>query len=211
MNEKITNFLEKLETHLKNKSEAINFRDLEIPYVAKGLRDSVADAVIFGGTVEQYQFWRPHVCAVCCVKMVGDAAGKTNNMTMNMLTDICLKEGVFRVGQEKRVLGAFHHPLVRVMNKLGVPAKVAGDIKTKDIIREIKVGKIVFLSVDLAKLYNNPSNESHLVVVYDVVDGPNAEFRLHDCSSVLSSNGNAMFISEEELSRLSNKKGLIVG
>ena len=74
MNEKITNFLEKLETHLKNKSEAINFRDLEIPYVAKGLRDSVADAVIFGGTVEQYQFWRPHVCAVCCLKMVGDAA-----------------------------------------------------------------------------------------------------------------------------------------
>lgn len=210
MKEKLINFFEKLRTHFKNESKTIDFRDLEIPYIAKGSQDSVADTVIFGGTIEQYQFWRPHICAVCCLKMAGDVAGKTNDMTLSVLTNACLEKGVFRI-ENNDVLGAYHRPLVRFMNKLGMPTRRVGNISTEDMVQEIRNGKIIFLSVDLAKLPNSPSDESHFVVVYDVIDGPDAGFRLHDCSSVLSNDGNAMFVSEEELSRLSNRKGLIVG
>lgn len=210
MKGKIINFLERLRVHFKDESKTIDFRDLEIPYVAKGSQDSAIDAAIFGGTIERYKFWRPHMCAVCCLKMVGDAAGKTNDMTLSRLVDVCLEKGVFRV-EHNDVFGAFHRPLVRVMNKLGIPARKVGNVSTEDMVREIGNGKIIFLSIDLAKLPNSSWDESHLVVVYDVIISPKREFRLHDCSSVLSENGNAMSMSEEELSRLSNMRGLIVG
>lgn len=210
MKEKIINFLERLEVHFKDESKMIDFRGLEIPYVAKGSQDSVEDAVIFGDSVEQYQFWRPHICAVCCLKMAGDAVDKTRDMTLSMLTNACLEKGVFRL-EKGDVLGAYHRPLVRVMNKLGIPTRRVGNISTEEMVREIGNGKIIFLSIDLAKLPNSSWDESHFVVVYDVIGDPKTEFRLHDCSSVLSENGNAMSMSEEELSRLSNRKGLIVG
>jgi hypothetical protein len=190
--------------------EGVDFNKLVIPFVPKGSPDSAADASKFGAPVDQYQFWRPHMCAVCCLKMVGDAAHKTNTMSLSTLVDECVAEGVFTVSTEKEVRGAFHFPLAHVMEKLGMPARVAGKMSIEDIICEIRNGKVIFLSVDLSKLEENPHPESHLVVVYGV-DDTEAELYLHDCASVLSPNGNGIHMAREELAKLSNGKGLVIG
>jgi hypothetical protein len=212
MKEKVTKLLGRFRRRdrAKDDSESIDFSKLDIPFVSKGSSDSAADAAQFGASVEQYQFWRPHMCAVCCLKMVGDVVHKTDAMSLSALVDTCVAEGVFQVNAEKEVRGAFHFPLAHVMEKLGIPAKVVGKMSIEDIIREIKNGKVMFLSVDLSKLKDSPYNESHLVVVYGVSDSE-AELYLHDCASVLGPNGNGMHILREELARLSNGKGLVIG
>lgn len=202
---------EKLISYFNRKTGEINFHILEIPYIAKGSSNSITDATTFGTTFERYNFWRPYICGVCCLKMVGDACGRTTHMTLNILLEKCIEEKVFLLDKEKDVLGAFHYPLAKVMRTLKIPAKVIGNISVDDIILEIKKGKVILLSIDLSKSTYIKSNESHLVVVYDIVDNQKKGFRLHDCSSVLSENGNGMFITKSELSNISNRKGLLIG
>src|SRR3989344_7537633 len=102
MKEKITKFIQSFSAHnrIKDNLETIDFRKLKITYIAKGSQDSAVDAAMFGSDVERYKFWRPHICAVYCLKMAGDASNKTNDMTPSMLLDECIAEGVFLVDKE---------------------------------------------------------------------------------------------------------------
>ena len=51
--------------------------------------------VVFGSTKELYDYWIPHVCGICCLKMVGDTLGKTSSYTLYALTMMCLERGGF--------------------------------------------------------------------------------------------------------------------
>ena len=163
----------------------------------------------FGGDINKYNFWRPHMCAVCCLKMAGDAIDKTNNISLSLLLDKCLQGGVYKIDNND-VKGAFHFRLVKVMGELEIPAKVCKNINIDQIINKINDGKIIFLSIDLQKVKNSIYKESHLILIYNYSHIRN-EFRIHDCSSILSPDGNGVFITNEELSIISNKRGLIVG
>lgn len=209
MTESIKRVLERF-VHRSEKNESLDFSKVAMPFIAKGALHSLEDAQSFGGDVAKYGFWRPHMCAVCCLKMVGDVMHKTDVLSLSALVDKCVESGVYIVDSHKNVKGAFHHPLVHVMEKLGIPAKVAGKIEMEQLVHEVSHGKVVFLSVDLSKLPDSQYDESHLVVVYKYLS-PEREFKIHDCASVLSENGNGMLIAEEELSKLSNKKGVIIG
>lgn len=162
----------------------------------------------FGSTRMEYERWAPHICGICCIKMIGDTLGLTNNESLHSLTMECFNGKGFILDGRGEIAGAFHHPLLRLLTSRGLNGEVLGNIEIDTILRAIDLGDYVILSVDLVKI-NSSLNGSHLVLIYGYDDNLK-EFILHDCSNVISSNGRGVKLKINELDRISNGKGLVI-
>ncbi len=194
---------------MNNLESRVDFSGVEMPFVAKGTLNSVEDAEKFGGTLEKFNFWRPHMCAVCCIKMVGDAVHKTDGITLSDLVDMSVNDGVYR-REGDDVKGAFHYPMVDLLKKLGIYAEVGKNIDIQTLKRLLIEGKVIFLSVNLAKVRGSKHKESHMIVLYKY-DESTGTFHLNDCANFIDPKGYDIQIDEQYLKELSNNKGVIVG
>lgn len=212
MKERLTYTKDRILSKVNHSSiESFDFGRTPIPFSQKGTPGSKEDARTFGASSELYDFWRPHLCGVCCLKMIGDAVGATKDLSLYTLTERCVSKGVLKVDKHNEVFGAYHYPMATMLHEMGVPAQVEGQLTGDVIEKSLSSGKLVMLSVDLAKVEHCPSDESHLVLVYESLGGALNSFRLHDCASALGPDGNGMTMESAELMRISNEKGLIVG
>lgn len=192
----------------RKRPASINFSQIPIPYIERGRLQSGVRR--FGGPSAEYTLWRPNMCSICCVKAVGDATNMTRQLSLFDLIKLSLDEGVFQVRKDGSINGAFHYPLKNLLHKLGIPARVESSLTTQKIKNNLQAGKVIFLSVNLAKSRHITSEESHMVTVYRY----NAEYdnySVHDSSSVISENGNATRIHSSYLDELSNSRGLVIG
>lgn len=193
---------------IKRRPIPIDFNKIEVSYVDRG--DIKNGAVNFGGTEAEYKLWRSNMCGVCCLKMIGDSVGKTQNISLFDLVKISLDRGVFRINKEGNIEGAFHYPLRDLLREMHIPATVESKLTTQKIKKKLQAGKIIILSVDLTKSHFITSPESHLITVYDY-DALGDTYTIHDSSSVIAENGNAVKIHSAYLNELSNSRGLSVG
>ena len=186
----------------------IDFREYKVPFVAKG-RGTGADVDSFGGTKNDYDFWRPYSCSTCCIKSIHDSVYPHEDISLFELIERSVETGVFEVDDGK-VKGAFHYPMRDLLRTMNIPAQVYGLIEESTVINALESGKIVVLSVDLMKSRHISHAESHLIVVYRFNAQENT-FTVHDSASAIVSDGNGAAIAREYLEELSNHKGLIVG
>ena len=183
-------------------------RPVTPPFVSRNIPPEDLDDV-FGGEAEEYQLWRPHICGVCCVKMIGDAAGVTNGDTLMELVQDFVAAGALVVRDDGQVDGAFHHPMARVIEDLGLHATITGHLSVPTVAELVTHGSMVILSCDLAAMTGGRQSGGHLVLVYGY-DAEQEAFLVHDCSEILGDDGRAAQVDATELARISNTKGLLV-
>lgn len=189
-------------------NKVVDFRRRPIPYVSKNTAAAAGD---FGGTTADYDFWRPHMCGVCCVKSIGDALGVTTGTTLFDLIKLCVEHEVYRFDDAGDIRGAYHYPLCDLLRtRIGVPAHVAPDLSTAIVKHQLAQGKAIILSVDLGKSAHRRAPVTHLVTVY-AHDPVCDTYTLHDCSSAIVADGCAAVVPARYLSMLSNRRGLVVG
>lgn len=162
----------------------------------------------FGADQGTYEQWEPHICGICCLKMVGDTLSKTLNLSLYELTMQCLEQGGFRITDDGDIVGVFHYPLAELGNRLGIPIKVAPGLTLSQSQQVISDSGFAILSVDLAKL-NTGLRGGHLLLLHKYLPDSD-EFVLHDCASAIGFPGNNIHITSNELAAISNSKGLIV-
>lgn len=155
-------------------------------------------------TEHEFKTWVPEICGVCCLKMVGDTAGKTNSLTLWQLTKHCIDAGVFVV-DGKEIRGAYHKPLLAVARSLGLVGRRVRFLPGWRLRWVLWRGLTPILSIDLDKL-DPPRGGGHLIVVVGYKEG---DFFVHDPSSVLAKNGEAARISTATLDTISNKRGFV--
>lgn len=186
----------------------VDFRVLDVPFVSKAIGSAPPP---FGGTAADYDFWRPHMCAVCCVKSIGDALGTTTSTTLFDLITMSIELEVYRFDEHGDLRGAFHYPLRDLLRmRVGVPAEVAAALTIDQIKEVLAHGKVVLLSVDLRRSDHVRADVTHLVTVYEYDTGADT-FRLHDCAAAIVSDGEAAEVPASYLAAVSNSRGLVVG
>ncbi len=186
----------------------INFREKEIPFVAKG-NGAQADIAAFGGSKDDYEFWQPHMCSTCCIKSIHDSVYPNEKLSLLDLAKRSVEMGVFEIGQGS-VRGAFHYPMRDLLRSMNIPAQVYSRIDEASMIHALGSGTFVILSINLMKSRHITHSESHLVLIYNFTPEKN-EFTVHDSANAITHSGNAAVISREYLENLSNHRGLIVG
>ena len=163
----------------------------------------------FGSTKEEYERWIPEVCGICCLKMIGDTAGQTRDLSLYMLTMKAVKNGTFTVDPATgKINGAYHYPLAELIKEFGLRCQVIRNLTMPRLLDALAKERYVILSIDLAKV-NSGFGGGHLVLIYGY-DKDNDEVIMHDCASVLKQDGCGVRISIPMLEVLSNRKGLIV-
>jgi hypothetical protein len=105
-------------------------------------------------------------------------------------------------------MGVFHRPLLQLANELGFDGVVAGNLTSEILRSALEEGRLVVLSIDLARVRGELSG-GHLLLVHSY-DAESNEFILHDCSEVLAIPGANVRVGEEALARISNWKGVVL-
>jgi hypothetical protein len=180
-----------------------------VPYIPKHWPADPEPWLWYGSTEEEYRFWIPHVCGVCCLKMAGDASGCTNDHSLHDLTKMLLSEGAFVVKADGEVDGIFHHPLAAVSRRLGLPAAVAGKLTVDELDQHLQAHQFVMLSVELSRCTKRFSG-GHLILIHSY-DPLKQTYVAHDPSSVVASTGRNVVLRKRALKIMSNNKGLILG
>jgi peptidase C39-like protein len=178
-------------------------------YVPKRRPDDAEPWIAFGSGQLEYQRWIPEICGICCLKMVGDTIGVTNNLNRYQLTMMAVANGTFIVGEHGTIQGAFHYPLAELAERLGVRCRVMRTLGIGEITEALAQEMYAILSIDAAKI-DSSRRGGHLVLVYGY-DWPADSFLLHDCSSMMRPDGCGVSISASALAGISNNKGLIAG
>lgn len=178
---------------------------VDIQYVPKP--DTVA---AFGcDTKEQLALWRPEICGVCCLKMIGDTKHRTTTTNLWQLTEACIQQGAFRVEHDTgKIEGIFYRPMLKVARSLGLRGLALLRLPLV-LVRLLLMLRITpILSIDLHKL--DPKYEAgHLVVVVGY-DRKTKAYVVHDPSSVVTKPGKFAHISSSTLRRVSNDRGVVV-
>jgi len=157
---------------------------------------------------EEYERWLPEVCGICCLKMVGDTVGLTNNVTIYTLTKACIEKGGFVIDANGKIHGVFHKPLLDLAIMVGLQGQLSRHLTTDVIKRALNSNRYVMLSISLSKV-NATLKESHLIVLYNYIKERDA-FIAHDCARVLSPTGFAVSLSAKMVDHISNKRGIIL-
>lgn len=183
-------------------------RTTPVAYVSKKPPDTIEPWRYFGADREAYERWAPHICGICCLKMVGDTLGRTSDISLHQLTQLCVRRGGFRVIDDDRIEGVFHRPLAELGNDLGIPCRVAPGLTVEQAAEVVTRSGFAIMSVDLAKV-DGPHCGGHLLLIHDYVP-ETGEFVLHDCSSVIGRPGRDVRIERDALALISNNKGLTI-
>ena len=180
----------------------------DVTFISKKTNESIPWVKFGCDTQEEYEKWLPHICGICCLKMIGDTVNKTSQLSLYQLTLKCLSKGGFKTLDDGRIEGVFHYPLLQLAVELGLSGEVKRCIDTNQIIESVMNNRFVILSVDLKKIDAHLVG-SHLLLIYgyQILDN---KFILHDTSAILSKTGQAVLISGTYLEKISNKKGLII-
>jgi hypothetical protein len=178
-------------------------------YVPKRRPDDAEPWIAFGSGQLEYQRWIPEICGICCLKMVGDTFGVTNNLSLYQLTMMAVANGTFIVGARGTIQGAFHYPLAELAERLGVRCRVMRTLGIGEITEALAQGMYAILSIEAARV-DSSRRGGHLVLVYGY-DQRADSFLLHDCSSMMRPDGCGVSISASALASISNNKGLIAG
>lgn len=166
--------------------------------------------VEFGSSPEDYRRWVPEICGICCLKMVGDTLGATHGVTLYDLTMQGVQKGVLVERDDGTIGGAYHHPLVDLAREYGIPGRVVRNLTADRIVEAIEQGKFAMVSVDLARVEGSSLSGGHLLLVYGFNPRDNI-FGIHDCASLVRSDGEGMSIPRQELATMSNHKGVVLG
>lgn len=176
------------------------------PYVPKPRVGEGEPWVSYGSDETTFYKWIPHICGVCCLKMVTCACVIARQLSLHELTMLCVEHGAFVERSDGEIDGLMHYPFARFCYKLGLQATVHRRLDIELLKDEISNGLYVMLSIELSRA--NPSFQgSHLILVYGF-DVRSDVFWAHDPSSVVRSSGQAMAIPARELSNISNNRGI---
>jgi hypothetical protein len=177
---------------------------VQVDYVAKP--NTVEE---FGcDTKAQLDFWRPEICGVCCLKMLGDTRGRTNGLSLWKLTRDCVAEKAFVIEENGSVEGVFYRPLLQIARRYGLRGLVMYWLPLW-LIRGLLILKTApILSIDLRK-FNSPLDLGRLIVIIGY-DYRRHEYTVHDPTPVLSESGENMRVSADTLRRITNGRGLLV-
>ena len=186
-----------------------DFRKLKIQLISK-IAPAGSVEEYFGDTADKYEFWQPHLCGVCCVKMIADAVYTTNSWSLAELVDTFVKTKAFRISGNGAVEGAFHYPMKKVLASLGINSHVVRKISVPNMAARIENGAAVILSVDLGRITSGDESGGHLVLVTNY-NRDRDVFTVYDSLGLLGRNGVDNDMSSENLAYISNCKGLIVG
>ena len=178
-------------------------------YVPKRRLDDVEPWVIFGSSQLEYQRWIPEICGICCLKMIGDTIGVTNELSLYELTMMAVANGTFIMSEHGTIQGAFHYPLAELAERLGMRCRVMRPLDIDEITKALAQGMYAILSIDTARV-DSSLRGGHLVLIYGY-DEPTDSFLLHDCSSMMQPDGRGVRISMRALAGISNNKGLVAG
>lgn len=105
-----------------------------------------------------------------------------------------------------KILGAYHKPLARLVQSLGLQGEVERHLTTQLLIRRLDNGHLVMLSVDRSKI-NSQLSGGHLMLVHSY-DPQSEIFVDHDSDSILADNGEDVEIQRKYLDKISNRKGI---
>lgn len=180
----------------------------EPAYIPKRAVNDAEPWISFGSDRLSYEKWIPEVCGICCLKMIGDTFGITNEITLFEITGMAIANGTFVVGPGGAVAGAYHRPLAELFESFGFDCEVVGSLDSARLLDVLGKGSYAILSIDMSKLVPGKVT-GHLVLVYGY-DGKSDEFLLHDCSSVIQPDGRGVKLDRATLEGLSNRKGLTV-
>jgi hypothetical protein len=178
-------------------------------YVPKRRPDDIEPWITFGSGQLEYQRWIPEICGICCLKMVGDTIGLTNDLSLYQLTMMAAANGTFIVSEHGTIQGAFHYPLAELAGRLGMRCRVMRTLGIGEITEALAQRMYAILSIDTAQV-DSSLRGGHLVLVYGY-DEPADSFLLHDCSSMMRPDGCGVSISAHALAGISNNKGLVAG
>lgn len=160
-------------------------------------------------TKEQLLLWRPEICGVCCLKMIGDTKHRTLGVTLWQLTEDCVQQGAFRTDSSTgKIEGIFHQPLVKTARTLGLHGFVIPRLPLILLRFFLTIRVTPILSIDLQKL--DPKYEAGHLVIITGYDKTSKSYVVHDPSSVLAVPGKFAHVSSKVLKRISNKRGLIL-
>lgn len=178
---------------------------LNIRYIPKP--DTVGD---FGcDTKGQLTLWRPEICGVCCLKMIGDTKRRTLGLSLWQLTQKCIDQGAFKVDNKTGVIdGIFHYPMMKVAHDLGLHGVVLPRLPLGLIKFLLLLHIAPILSIDLHKL-DAKYEAGHLVVMVGYNKKDKA-FVVHDPSSVLAKSGKFAHINVQTLKRITNNRGMVL-
>ena len=176
-------------------------------YVPKRRPGNTEPWIEFGSSEFEYRRWIPEICGICCLKMVGDTIGSTNELSLYKLTLMAAANGTFIAGEQGTIQGAFHYPLAELAQRLGIRCHVVRPLGIGEIRAALSRGMYAILSIDAAQV-DQALQGGHLVLIYGY-DEPTDSFLLHDCSSIIQPDGCGVNISTHALARISNNKGLV--
>lgn len=179
-----------------------------VSYVPKRHPDTAEPWRYFGADEEAYQRWAPHICGICCLKMVGDTLDRTTDLSLYELTTMCVDRGGFRVTADNKIEGVFHYPLAELGNDLGIPLRVAPGVDAAQAKNVVAESGFVIFSVDLAR-FDERLRGGHLLLLHDYLPATD-EFVLHDSSSAVGQPGRYVRLTSATLATIGNNKGLIV-
>jgi hypothetical protein len=176
---------------------------INVKYIPKP--DTVA---AFGcDTKEQLKLWRPEICGVCCLKMIGDTKNRTTKLSPWQLTQACLEQGAFKAKSGK-IQGIYHRPMVEVARAFGLHGFTLPRVSLL-LARFLLMLRITpIMSIDLHKF--NPKYEvGHLIVIVGY-DSKGKAYIIHDPSSVLATPGKFARLSSRTLRSISNNRGVVL-
>jgi hypothetical protein len=156
-------------------------------------------------TQQQLRTWRPEICGVCCLKMVGDTEHKTKHVSLWQLTQDCCRRGAFIEKANGEIKGIFYKPLLKVAADYGLHGKIHRWLPLMQLKHLLRVGQIPVISIELSRVHKE-YHGGHLLVVVSY-DASTNIFTVHDPSSVLAQPGEAVLLRASELKRLSNNRG----
>lgn len=162
----------------------------------------------FGSETEgQLSKWVPEICGVCCLKMIGDTYGNTQDKSLWALTKDCINSGAFVEDMAaSKVSGIYYKPLIRLSKTYGLTGKSYKYLPNMLIKYLLHRGINPILSIDLNKV-NSKYTETHLIVIVSY-DKKSNKFTIHDPSSVLGTPGDNVKVDAKWLKHISNNRGM---
>ena len=142
---------------------------------------------------------------MACVRSLA-LAGATKVPSLWALTCEAIELGVYRREEDGRITGAFHKPLIALLQRFGIQAALlrhAGE----SCIWKLSKSHPIILSIDLAAA--GCGQGGHLILVVGRSD-KTGTYEIHDNASVIATDGASCWVTRTKMAQISNGKGLVI-